>query len=464
MAAEDLDAVTRRLADTLTRGRDEALDLVDLACRLAPEQALVAVRVDDVESAVLSLLRSAQVRKRESDAARAAARLAELSDELDSSRGYSAEELGARMVDRAERIVLLAQSDDIEAAVAAANEALGWVGDGSLRDEPLDVLLLELRADLLWAAADAFGDNDVFSEALRVTGEALARSGQFAETSRPEIQDHLALKVGERALTLVDAGWYSTHHLAQARTALNALSDAGRNEASGLSLRLRWAVASRDDQYAADVFRSADATGLTHVLDTPPCRRAGVELLNTLPTAEAWRQELGPFAAPIYAEARGVALAQAYVWLGEHPPAAGSEDDGWPPRTLIIGRLVVGDVDTDLDTLVRDHYVREERGVRSVPTASLRAYLASSSDPQIAPWIAAGAQAASAGGDIHHQVAAMLAYFDRHGTPTEASFACAAILAGVVSALLAPDALASYAHYLRLFDHDIALEKAVHGG
>jgi hypothetical protein len=69
----------------------------------------------------------------------------------------------------------------------------------------------------------------------------------------------------------------------------------------------------------------------------------------------------------------------------------------------------------------------------------------------------------NAGDDIHHQVTAMLAYFDRHGTPTEASFTCAAILAGVVTTLLPPDAAVSYAQHLVRFDHDVALEKALHG-
>jgi hypothetical protein len=85
-----------------------------------------------------------------------------------------------------------AQSADVRAAATAANDGLAWVGDEGSGDW-VDVLRLEMRGDLLWAAADAFGKNDIFSEAMRLAAAALTRTADFPETSRPEIQDHLAL-------------------------------------------------------------------------------------------------------------------------------------------------------------------------------------------------------------------------------------------------------------------------------
>jgi hypothetical protein len=470
MANPDLNAVTRRLIDALAGGRSEALDLVDVANRIASPQAGVLVQVDDFDAAVRSLLRSAQARKRMSDGVTAARRLTELADELDLSVGYSLEEFGARMADRAERIVLLAQSGGMKAAVTAANEAMAWVGDDSLRNEPHDVLLLELRGDLLWAAAEAFGNNDLFLEAVGATAAALTRSADFPQTSRPEIQDHLALKLSDRALILAESGSRTESHLTLAHTALTWLSDDGWNGASGLNLRLRWAVASADDDHAVDVLRTADAAGLADALDLPSHRRAALELLGRHPAADAWLQEFGPFAAPLYAEARDVSLAEAYAWLGSLPPASASSassapdrDSAWPPRALTIGRLVLADADMDLDAIARHEDLRTT-AVHAVPTASLRTYLESSNDdPLLAPWVAIGSQAASAGDDIHHQVAAMLAYFDRHNTPTEASFTCAAILAGMATALLGPEACISYADHLLMSNHDVALENARHG-
>jgi hypothetical protein len=54
----------------------------------------------------------------------------------------------------------------------------------------------------------------------------------------------------------------------------------------------------------------------------------------------------------------------------------------------------------------------------------------------------------------------MLAYFDRHGTPTEASFTCAAMLAGVATTLLGPVSSASYVGHLLLCDHDVGSTSA----
>lgn len=463
MAATNLSGVTQRLAYAIARGSDEALDLVDLANRIAPPQALVPMRVDDFDAAVQSLLRSLQARQRAMDARTAAARLAELSDELGAHSRYSLQDFAAQMADRAERITLLAQSGDLEAAARAANEGLAWLGDERLSDTPPDVLFLELRGDLLWAAADAFGNNDIFVEAMRATATALTRSADFPETANPGFQDHLALKLAERALVLTDAGLHPEHNLAQARTALSWLSDAGGNKPSGMNRRLRWAVAAANYEEAADILRAADTAGLTDLLDMPLQRRAAVELLSSWPTADAWLLEFGPFAAPLYAEARGVTLSEAYDFLGEQPPTAGHGDDTWPPHALTVGQLVLTDADIDLAALARHQGLSTATPtVRSVPTASLLTYLDSSSaDPGLAPWIAVGSQAASVGEAIHHQVAAMLAYFDRHSIPTEASFTCAAVLAGVATKLLGPVACVSYAGHLTLTNHDVAFSKAL---
>jgi hypothetical protein len=300
---------------------------------------------------------------------------------------------------------------------------------------------------------------------MHATTAALERSAGFPETSIPEIQDRLALKLAERALILADTGLLTDQHLAVARAALDQVSESGRIEPSSLSLRLLWAVASADDNEAAEVIRAADAVCVTHLLGLGPHRLAAIELLCSLPTPGAWRQELGPFAAPLYAEARGRTMAEAFAWLGEPSPIARHDGDDWPPRALTIGPLVLADVDIDMDALKQDEELRAAAPeVRVVPTASLRCYLgAGRDDPGLTPWVALGSAAASNGDDIHQHVAAMLAYFDKHGAPTEASFTCAAILAGVASKLLGPNLCALYADHLLYSDHEVALAKALRG-
>lgn len=458
-----LESLTRRIAYTLACESDEALDLLELVDRSAPHDGFVEVRVDDLDAAVRSLVRLLHARERAAGASAATRRLAQLSDDLDPN-GVSPEAFAALIADRAERIRLLAQIGELDAAAAAANQGLAWVGDERLGQVPTDVLVLDLRGDLLWTAGQAFGDPAILVKAMTATTAALTLSADFPETSRSRIRDPLALKLAERALILVDAGSDSELHLAQARAALDRLSDAGCHAPPALSLELRWGLASGEDRHAAEVLRTAATAAVVGELGVPPHRLAAVELLARCPSAEAWRRELGPFAAPLYAEARGVTVAEAYAWLGEASAVADGDGTAWPPRALTIRRLVLTDADVDLEAMARHQEVRSAApDVRAVPTASLRAYLeASSADPGLAPWMSAGAQAARAGEDIHHQVTAMLAYFDRHRTATEASFACAAVLAGVVTALLTPGARAAYAGHLLRYDHDVAFERARH--
>ena len=112
------------------------------------------------------------------------------------------------------------------------------------------------------------------------------------------------------------------------------------------------------------------------------------------------------------------------------------------------------------------------RASRDVPTAALLTYVDRIADsekdkvelPSSLKWLVeAGRNSVTADADdAHKAIHNMLGYFINIGSETNAAYQCAAIHAGMITALLGAadsDEVQSYVHHLSCMDHRPALEK-----
>jgi hypothetical protein len=111
--------------------------------------------------------------------------------------------------------------------------------------------------------------------------------------------------------------------------------------------------------------------------------------------------------------------------------------------------------------------------IRDVPTAALSTYLnyltadrySGREAAAVSPFAEIGRQSVrTQPALVDGWVESMLDYFDAHGDETEATYPCAAILAGIVLELVGDEATATlYASHLALASHGVALDRARRG-
>jgi hypothetical protein len=446
----------------------------------AIQRALAFANVPSLAEIELRVLTEARADERRERVARAKQRLAETSGQLlELGRSYTVAEFGSRFAIALDRSRQFSELDDHASAAASLNDLGPWVSDEAIQPGPTEVLLHELRGDWFWTAADVFGANSLFENAMTAYRRAVHLADGLME-GRDDVVNFIALKMARKALDLSHSGLSSEANLEEAAAFLRLLSPGARDSPEVLGLRFQLETACEDYPSAVSILKEAEGQA-AYLRSVSAFERARVVLLAELPAAETWKSRFGPFAVPIYAECRGITSAEAGLRLGDRYVHADATGIG--AQALLYGRVcicerMVDQVAIGLHENLHDevrsgavHRVGAEwlAVARDVPTAALGTYLqylsarGQSEQDAVAltTFVDVGRESVRAHpAAIDAWVGSMLSYFDSHREESEATYQCAAILAGIVLELLGEETARRYASHLALTTHREALALA----
>ena len=460
-------------------------------------QATTYEEVDDIQAFLRDFMLWQQEKIREARRIDTQKRLRLMAERgITPGAGYNPAEYIERFEWLLDTMTQLGETGDLTKA-AELSQFCESVAEVNARDQDssaMQTLSLILRARLLWTKGSVFAEDELFNESLSVYDRLLS----VVQKENVGLMKEVKKEIAGRRIMLAESGFSPDRNL---KIASEILESIGVEELYDLSalvdlFKVRRGLADYQGAYALVPLmlkyakaKNAQISGITmHELI---CTR----FLARLPNPSRFLEKFGPFAPSIYAECKGITLAE--TWHAVY----GTDFDCPNPRLddtsggILIGKVVIYEPSTDptsdsqpdiiihemIHSAVKNGQTFKSEGTwykafRDVPTAALWSYVnrhakCRASERQLPTSLAFFGKhgqlaVEKAPGEADTYIENMLAYFVLQEEETNASYQCAAILAGMLIEIIGPPdsrELQSYISHLKIMSHQAALDKGKRG-